>query len=149
METSFEAAHGTKLERHEVEEKRAVGFRRQADQLAARLRRGRLENVLQIRCLTTQPGAVVNNLAVDFSGGVVDEGHMAITLLFTYWNRLSMSSSVISPKAESSSRNSSLLISSTIADNCCETCRLLSFTRPRLDRSSKTTINSSRPTTEM
>src|SRR5881392_2129831 len=105
--------------------------------------------MLEVSRLTTESGSVVDDLAIDFSGGVIDEGHMAVTLAVVYWKRLSMSSSVISPKGESSSLNSALLISSTNADNCCDTCLLLSFTRPRLERSSKTTIKRSRPMTEI
>ena len=38
MKARFEAAHCAKFQRHEVEEERAVGFGRQADELAFRLR---------------------------------------------------------------------------------------------------------------
>src|SRR6185295_12625784 len=37
--------------------------------------------MLQVRRLPAQAGPVVDNLAVDFSGSVIDEGHMALTLL--------------------------------------------------------------------
>ena len=75
MESRLEPAHRAKLERHEIEKQRAVGFGRKADQLAARLRRSRVEDVLQVGRLTTQSWAVVDDLAVDFSGGVIDKGH--------------------------------------------------------------------------
>src|SRR5262249_17280769 len=57
------------------EEQRAVGFSGKTDQFAARLRRGRIEDVLQIGRLTTQTWAVVDDLAVDFSGSVINKGH--------------------------------------------------------------------------
>ena len=77
MEARLEPADRAELEWHEVEKQRAVGLRGEADQLAARLGRGRIEDVLQVSRLTTQTWAVVNDLAVDFSGSVIDKGHSA------------------------------------------------------------------------
>ena len=37
--------------------------------------------MLEVGGLTAQTGAVVDNFAIDFSGSVIDEGHMALTLL--------------------------------------------------------------------
>ena len=37
--------------------------------------------MLEIRGFSAETRSVINDLAVDFSGGVVDERHMALTLL--------------------------------------------------------------------
>ncbi len=49
MKASFKAAHSAEFERHKVEKQGAVGFRRQRNQFAFGLRRGRIVNVLQTR----------------------------------------------------------------------------------------------------
>src|ERR1044072_1169335 len=145
VKARFESADGAELERHEVEKQRAICFRGKADQLAARLRGGGIEDVLQVRRLATQARAVVDDLAVDFSGSVVNKGHSACRQV----KRLSISSSVMPAKGESRSSSSVAAISSNIAASCCETCLARSFTSPRLDRSSKTTTSNNLPTTEM
>src|SRR6185369_14895736 len=75
VKARLEAANCPQLERHEIKEQRAISLGREADQLAARLGRGRIKDVLQVCRLTTQAWAVVDDLAVDFSRSVVDEGH--------------------------------------------------------------------------
>jgi hypothetical protein len=80
VKARFETAYGPQLERHEIKEQRAISLSREADQLTARLWRGRIEDVLQVSRLTTQSWAVVDDLAVDFSGSVIDEGHSALPL---------------------------------------------------------------------
>ncbi len=52
-----------------------ISLATETDQLAARLGRGRIKDVLQVSRLTTQTWAVVDDLAVDFSRSVIDEGH--------------------------------------------------------------------------
>jgi hypothetical protein len=75
VKARLEAAHCSELERHKIKEQRAISLGREADQLAARLGSSRIEDVLQVGRLTTQSWAVVDDLAVDFSGSVIDEGH--------------------------------------------------------------------------
>jgi len=75
VEARLEPTNSAELERHEVKKQRAVSFCRKTDQFAARLGSSRVEDVLQIGRLTTQTWAVVNDLAVDFSGSVVNKGH--------------------------------------------------------------------------
>jgi hypothetical protein len=53
VEARLEPTNSAELERHEVEKQRAVSFCRKADQLAARLWRSRVEDVLQVGRLTT------------------------------------------------------------------------------------------------
>src|SRR6185503_2338347 len=114
MEARLEPADRAQLERHEIKEQRAIRFSGEADELAASLRRGRVEDVLQVSRLTTQTWAVVNDLAVDFSGSVIDKGHSACRQV----KRLSMSSSVIPAKGESRSSISAEVISSNKAASC-------------------------------
>ena len=75
VEARLKSADRAQLERHEIEEQRAVRLSGEADELAPCLGRGRVEDVLQVGRLTTQAWAVVNDLAVDFSGSVIDKGH--------------------------------------------------------------------------
>ena len=76
MEARLEAADFAQRQRQEVEEERALGLRGQRDHLALRLGTGARVDELQIRGLPAEPGAVVDQLAVDFAGGVVDETHL-------------------------------------------------------------------------
>ena len=96
VKARLEAAHGAEVEREEVEEERAVGFRGEGDQLSLRLRIGLVVDPLQVGRLAAQTGTVIDDLAVDLPRGVVDERHEAYSL-----KRLSMSSSVISANGES------------------------------------------------
>ena len=63
------------FERYNFDELCSVCLGGEADQFASRLGSGRIEDVLLVGRLTTQSWAVVDDLAVDFSGSVVDEGH--------------------------------------------------------------------------
>jgi len=80
MKPRLETPDRAELQGHEIEKQRAVGFSCKADQLAARLGRGRVEDVLQVGRLTTQTRAVVDDLAVDFSGSVINKGHSGMPL---------------------------------------------------------------------
>src|SRR5437868_7449567 len=73
VKAGLEAAHGAKVERQEVEKERAVGFRRQADELALGLLGGRIIDELQVGGLAAEARPVINNLAIDLARGVVDE----------------------------------------------------------------------------
>src|ERR1041384_1773514 len=75
MKPSLETADRSQFQGHEIKEQRAIGFSRQADQFPFRLRGRRIVDVLQVRGLSTQSGAVVNDLAINLSGCVVDKSH--------------------------------------------------------------------------
>src|SRR5207247_6656686 len=91
VEAGLEAADLAERERQEVEEQGALGLGRERDHLALRLGVRLVVDPLQVGRLAAQPGAVVDDLAVDLARRVVDERHDGQTE-----NRLSMSSSVIS-----------------------------------------------------
>lgn len=78
METGLEATNRAELERHKVEEESAVCFGGEADQLTSGLRRSCVKDVLKISCLTAETGTVVNDLAVDFPGCVVNKSHSSL-----------------------------------------------------------------------
>ena len=62
-------------ERKEVEEQRPLGLRGEGDHLALRLGTGLVVDVLQVRGLAAETWPVINQLAVDLTRTVVDEGH--------------------------------------------------------------------------
>ena len=63
------------MHREEVEEERALALGIQRQQLASQIRPATLVNMAQIRRLTAQTGAVVNDLQMDLASGVLDDGH--------------------------------------------------------------------------
>jgi len=67
IKTGLKPTNSSKLERHEVEEQSSIRFSCKRNELALRLRSGRIVDVLQIRCLTAQTRAVINDLAIDLS----------------------------------------------------------------------------------
>src|SRR5207245_9900934 len=73
VETGPEPAHRSQIERQEVEEQRSLCLGGERDHLALLLFRGFLVDVLQIRGLAAQPGAVIHDLAVDLAGCKIDE----------------------------------------------------------------------------
>src|SRR3954454_3481379 len=75
MEARFETANRAEVEREEVEEERAIRFRRERDQLAFRLRVRLVIDPLQVRGLAAETGTVIHDLAVDLARRVVDERH--------------------------------------------------------------------------
>jgi hypothetical protein len=68
-------------ERQEVEEECPLGLRGQRDHLAFGLGVGLVVDVLQIGSLPAEAGPVVDDLAVDLAGRVVDETHSAAGLV--------------------------------------------------------------------
>src|SRR2546423_15064719 len=100
MKPSLEAADRSQLQGHEIKEQCAFSFSREADQFPFCLRGSRIVDVLQVCRLSTQSGAVVNDLAVNLSGCVVNKSHTARSLRGSYASekRLSISSSVIPEK---------------------------------------------------
>src|ERR1041385_6971185 len=153
MKPSLETADCSQFQGHEIKEQRAVGFSRQADQFPFRLRGRRIVDVLQVRGLSTQSGAVVNDLAINLSGCVVDKSHRTEKLGAGYASekRLSISSSVIPEKCGEilAPAAESLSISAKVLASSCEICFEHSLTRPKLDRSSNATTNSTRPITQI
>ena len=75
METGLKTSNGAQFQRHEVKEQGPVGLGSEAYEFSLRLRRRRIVDELQIRCLTAQARPVIDNLAIDFSRCVIDEGH--------------------------------------------------------------------------
>src|SRR6185369_5606576 len=175
MKSSLESADGTQIERQKIEEQGAIRLGCETDQLSLGLRGGRIVDVLQIGCFSTQSWAVINNLAVDFARCVVDErqgriltcryagevgaapgpsrslqGHFTISHT-RYLNNASMSSSVISANGESSDIPLSCSDFESIEvkiDFISFVARFtLSLTSPRLDRSSKITTRITRAAT--
>ena len=69
----LEAAHRAQIQRQEVEEQGSIGLGGERDHLALLLFGCFLEDELQIRRLAAQPGAVVDDLAVDLACCEVDE----------------------------------------------------------------------------
>src|ERR1051326_5869061 len=77
VEPRLEAADGAQVHREEVEKQGALRLGGEGDHLAARVGRDFAIDVLEIRGLAAQPGAVVHELAVDLAGRVVDHRHGA------------------------------------------------------------------------
>jgi hypothetical protein len=73
VEAGAEAPDCAKIEGKKVKKERAVRFRGQGDHLALLFVDRLIENVLQVRGLTAQAGAVIHDLAVNFSSGKVDK----------------------------------------------------------------------------
>ncbi len=82
MKASLEAADRPQLQGHEIKEQRSIGFGCETNQLTPGLRGGRIVDVLKIRGLAAESGAVIDDLAVDLTGRVVDQRHVARALLF-------------------------------------------------------------------
>src|SRR5687767_7930144 len=82
MKSGLETTHGSQLERHKIEKQCAISLCREADQLTAGLRGSGFKDVLQIGGLAAQTRAVVNDLAINLSGCVVDKSHKANAFLF-------------------------------------------------------------------
>src|ERR1035438_3026015 len=76
-DAGLEATHRTKIKRQEIEEQGSIGLRGQGDHLALLLFGCFLEDELQIRRLAAQPGAIVDDLAVDLARCEIDETQKA------------------------------------------------------------------------
>src|SRR5579862_3796452 len=79
MEPRAESADGAEIDRKKIEEERALGFGGERDQLALRRRSHFLVNVFEVGRLAAETGTVVDDLAVDLAGRVVDQGHFRRT----------------------------------------------------------------------
>src|SRR5262249_48966201 len=73
VDASLEAAHGAQIQRQEIEEQGSLSLGSERDHLALLSFGGLLENTLQIGSLAAQPGAIVNDLAIDLAGCKIDE----------------------------------------------------------------------------
>jgi hypothetical protein len=73
MKSGFEAADRSQVKREEVEEERAIRLCRQGDHLALLLFARLVKDVLQVRRLPAQAGAVVDDLAVNLARGEIDK----------------------------------------------------------------------------
>src|SRR5207248_5600812 len=67
----------------EIEEEGALGLGGEGDHLPLRLLVGVRVDVLQIRRLPAEAGAVIDDLAVDLARAVIDEAHSSGPFLFT------------------------------------------------------------------
>src|SRR5262249_62418972 len=68
-----EAAHSPQVEWQEVKKQGPVSLRGQGDHLAFLFVCRFVENMLQVRGLTAQTGAVIDDLAVDFTSGKINK----------------------------------------------------------------------------
>src|SRR3954466_3736456 len=73
VKPSLKSADCSQIQGQEVEEQRTVGFRRQGDHFPLLLIAGLVVDDLQIRGFAAEAGAVIDNFAVDLSGGEVNE----------------------------------------------------------------------------
>jgi hypothetical protein len=73
VESGTEAADSPQVKGQKIKEERPVRFRGQGDHLALLFIDRLIENMLQVRCLTAQTGAVINDLAVNFPCGKVNK----------------------------------------------------------------------------
>ncbi len=76
LQAHLHAPDEADVQGQEVEEERAVRLRFQAHHLAARLRRGLLMDVLEVRRLPAQARTVVHDLGRHLHRGVVEEDHV-------------------------------------------------------------------------
>jgi len=77
MKTSAEAPDLAEIDREEVKKERSLRFGGERDQLAFVFGTRDLVDVLQIGRLAAETGPVVDDLAVDFPGYIIYEGHAA------------------------------------------------------------------------
>src|SRR5438309_3293727 len=80
MEARLESAHGSQIQRQEIEEQRAVGFRCQGNHFAFLILSGVVVHPLQVRGLPAETGAVIHELAVNFARRKINERHCSSTL---------------------------------------------------------------------
>src|SRR6185437_10028285 len=73
MEAGTEAANSAEIEGQKVKKQGTVSLRGQGDHLAFLFVCRFIENMLQVRCLTAQTGAVIDDLAVNFTSGKINK----------------------------------------------------------------------------
>ena len=75
QEAGLESHDLAQVERQQIEEQRAIRLRLHADHLAATGLGNRLVDRFEIRGLAAQPGAVIDQLGVDFLARIADDDH--------------------------------------------------------------------------
>ena len=80
MKARLETAHRSEIQRQEVEEQRAVRFRRQRYYLALLILPRVVVDPLQVGGLSAQIWTVIHQLAVDFARRKIDERHFVVNL---------------------------------------------------------------------
>ena len=75
MELHLETPDGAEIDRQEIEEERALGLGRQRDHLPPRAGGHLVVDVFEVGGLAAESRPVVDELAVDFTGRVVDHRH--------------------------------------------------------------------------
>src|SRR5216683_2625018 len=73
VEPRLETSDGAQIERKKIEEKSSIGLGGQRDHLAFLLIGRFIENELQVRRLTAQTGAVIDDFAIDLAGRKIDK----------------------------------------------------------------------------
>src|SRR5712671_6582418 len=145
MEAGLESTDLAQRQGEEVEEEGALRLRGQRDHLPLRLLVGVRVDVLEIRRLSAEPRAVVDDLAVDLTRAVVDETHSGRRLPYSL-KRLSMSSSVISANGDPAPGTCTFFRSpSKILFSSSDAFFTRSRTRPSELRVSKMTTRMTRP----
>src|SRR5438132_1385503 len=80
MEARLESAHGSQIQRQEIEKQRAVRLRRQGNHFAFLILSGVVVHPLQVRGLAAETGAVIHQLAINFARRKINERHCSSTL---------------------------------------------------------------------
>ena len=78
MKARLETAHRPQIQGQEVEEERAVRFRRQGDHFPLLVLSRVIVNPLQVGGLSAKTGTVVHQLAINFARGKIDERHFVV-----------------------------------------------------------------------
>src|SRR3970040_660058 len=78
MEAGAKSANRPQVKRQEGKKERAIGFRRQRDHLALLVGRRMLVDPLQVSRFPAQPRTIIDELAVDLAGGIVNKIHLAV-----------------------------------------------------------------------
>ena len=75
LDAGLEASDDPDVERKQVEEERPVRLRLERDHLAPRARGGAAVDMVEVRRLSTQTGAVIDDLGRHLHGGIVEKNH--------------------------------------------------------------------------
>ena len=73
MKPGLESTYTPQFQWEKIKEESSIRFGGERDHLPFGVRGGLIVDVLQVGSLAAQPGAIVDNLAVDFARCVVDE----------------------------------------------------------------------------
>jgi hypothetical protein len=79
VKARFESAHRTEIEGQEIKEERAVRFRGQGHHFAFLVLAGVVVDPLEVGGFSAETWTVVNELAVNFASGKIDEWHFFST----------------------------------------------------------------------